>query len=689
MMYHLLEGGKENTVAFLGAGCSSVTQALAQASPFWNIPHFNFLSTSPTLDNRQRYPTYYHVLPTENGLNPGRVALMKSLHWKSAMILIETSDLFNLNANNLREEMVSAGLNQPELLILPQDNDFSGTLQQIKDADIRVLFGLFYEERGRRVVCELYRNGIHAPDHVWILPDWYHSKTWYLDGESGCKPEEMKEALDGYFAFDFAQLRPDVDKQLPTGKSVIEIAEEFQQEANISSNQSAIHAFQKYSAYGYDTVLAIAMLFHTMAEQLTKSGDIGRLNNFSYEDEHIVRLIREVLSQKNISFEGLTGYVQFYNLLSNDSEKREAEGYVEIRYYTQKERTCHLVRRYDNEANSLNELCPIPWTTNDGEPPVDIRPHRLMYSSVGIFVAIAVVTSIFLIITTVLILFNIHYRNHWLMKRSIPRLNEVILLGCLMLYSTVIVYGFDGQFFKFNSSSIACCYLRMTFLTIGFTFCYIGMLVKTCTQLVSHIIRKRFDNLIFVNAILIFGITLLADVVLLIIWFAVSPWKKTVKAVQDEGRAIFDREQCNPDDSWTYVVVLLVYKVVMLVIGIILTVIRIRLVKKRMEDSPYYDLISYSSGIGLCLATFGFVYVEDPGVEYALVSVSIILLVTCVLVVVFMKKVYIVLSGKAETRNSQGSFNDLAEIDRKELKELRTKSKSQRALIEKLLLEAR
>jgi O-antigen/teichoic acid export membrane protein len=229
----------------------------------------------------------------------------------------------------------------------------------------------------------------------------------------------------------------------------------------------------------------------------------------------------------------------------------------------------------------------------------------------------------------------------------------------------------------------------MTFLTIGFTFCYIGMLVKTCTQLVSHIIRKRFDNLIFVNAILIFGITLLADVVLLIIWFAVSPWKKTVKAVQDEGRAIFDREQCNPDDSWTYVVVLLVYKVVMLVIGIILTVIRIRLVKKRMEDSPYYDLISYSSGIGLCLATFGFVYVEDPGVEYALVSVSIILLVTCVLVVVFMKKVYIVLSGKAETRNSQGSFNDLAEIDRKELKELRTKSKSQRALIEKLLLEAR
>ena len=85
--------------------------------------------------------------------------------------------------------------------------------------------------------------------------------------------------------------------------------------------------------------------------------------------------------------------------------------------------------------------------------------------------------------------------------------------------------------------------------------------------------------------------------------------------------------------------VLVAYKVIMLVIGIILTLIRIRLVKKRTEDSPYYDLISFSSGIGLCLAVFGFVYIEDPGVEYAMVSVSIILLVTSVLVVVFVKKV--------------------------------------------------
>jgi hypothetical protein len=48
--------------------------------------------------------------------------------------------------------------------------------------------------------------------------------------------------------------------------------------------------------------------------------------------------------------------------------------------------------------------------------------------------------------------------------------------------------------------------------------------------------------------------------------------------------------------------------------------------------------------------------------------------------------VYIVLSGKGE-RNVQDSSNGLAEIDKTELRELRTRSKSQRSLIEKLLLE--
>lgn len=87
------------------------------------------------------------------------------------------------------------------------------------------------------------------------------------------------------------------------------------------------------------------------------------------------------------------------------------------------------------------------------------------------------IASIFIVITVVLLHFNIHYRNHWycylwsylaevdyclyrFIKRSVPRLNEVTLLGCLAIYLSVVLYGFDGQFFKFSGRSIACCYVR-------------------------------------------------------------------------------------------------------------------------------------------------------------------------------------------------------------------------------------
>ena len=36
------------------------------------------------------------MLPSENGLNPSRAAVMKSLDWSHSILLVEPSDLFDL-----------------------------------------------------------------------------------------------------------------------------------------------------------------------------------------------------------------------------------------------------------------------------------------------------------------------------------------------------------------------------------------------------------------------------------------------------------------------------------------------------------------------------------------------------------------------------------------------------------------
>jgi ABC-type branched-subunit amino acid transport system substrate-binding protein len=93
---NLLQSKKEKMVALLGGGCSTVTQCIAHATPLWNLVLFNFLSTSPALYNTDIYPYVYPVLPSENGLNPARVGVMKEFGWKKSILLIESSRIFDL-----------------------------------------------------------------------------------------------------------------------------------------------------------------------------------------------------------------------------------------------------------------------------------------------------------------------------------------------------------------------------------------------------------------------------------------------------------------------------------------------------------------------------------------------------------------------------------------------------------------
>jgi ABC-type branched-subunit amino acid transport system substrate-binding protein len=128
----LLQPKKEKLVALLGEGCSTVTQPIAHATPLWNLALFNFLSTSPALSNTDIYPHFYPVLPSENGLNPARVGVMQQFGWKKAIILIESSEIFDLNAKDLREEMEAAGIESPEFVLLPQNKKYDTIVQFVK-----------------------------------------------------------------------------------------------------------------------------------------------------------------------------------------------------------------------------------------------------------------------------------------------------------------------------------------------------------------------------------------------------------------------------------------------------------------------------------------------------------------------------------------------------------------------------
>ena len=87
---------------------------------------------------------------------------------------------------------------------------------------------------------------------------------------------------------------------------MFEVAEEFRDRRNLSLNTAALEAFNLHSSYGYDAAMAVGLLFHRLAEKLTETGEIERLNKFTYDDEALANTIHDTLVGQNFSFEGLT-----------------------------------------------------------------------------------------------------------------------------------------------------------------------------------------------------------------------------------------------------------------------------------------------------------------------------------------------------------------------------------------------
>jgi gamma-aminobutyric acid type B receptor len=346
------------------------------------------------------------------------------------------------------------------------------------------------------------------------------------------------------------------------------------------------------------------------------------------------------------------------------------------------------VFKYDNSNEKLTRIVEIPWTTKDGSQPVDVRPKEFKFSSNGIFIAMTILASLGIIAVLKLLMFNWKQRNHWALRKSIPRLNELMLLGALLVYATVILYGLDGQFFEFTDSSLVTCFLRTIFLAVGFTISYGAVLVRATSDIIELYVKMTYSSLLVILGTLLFGLLLLTDAIILIVWFAVDPWKKGQEILEQQGKVIYVREKCQSSDQfWGYS--LIVYKFIVFILCLVVTIVQVQVQKSKTTAAPSYaDVLACATGLALGFATFGFLFVSDPGLQYGFVSVCLILLVSSVLLLLFGKKVYTVWKGVPEpTVKQRQSTYELTEMDRGELKELRAKSCDLRTLVEKLLLE--
>ncbi|PFX22880.1 Gamma-aminobutyric acid type B receptor subunit 2 [Stylophora pistillata] len=620
-------------IMLLGAAFSPVSQPIADTAKYWNLVQVSYASTSPALSNRERYPRFFRTISSDLAFNPARAALLSKYGWKRVATLHqnEPSGIFSQATKELHKLLA-----QMKVEVVAGES-FTGKptrqLANIKEKEARIIIGSFYEPSARQVFCEAYKKQMFGKRFVWIIIGWYEDKWWEkrLDKENvDCSLSEMSQAVEGYLATDHMKLNEDdITSQNKTisGWTAEQYANEFKRLANIS----AVHE----SSFAYDATWAIAWAFNKSIKRLADRGKF--LENFTYTDTEMADVVQEALN--STSFLGVTGLVSF-------TKNGERIGYIQIEQLQDGE--SKRVAVYDPTTNSvtMNKREPIRWQGSG--PPRDrtIRVDELKSISRALYGFMSTLAVLGIFLGLVFLLINFWYRERRIIKMSSPRLNNVIVVGCIMTYFSVILFGLDGGLIPTEEYGKVCI-ARAWIMSIGFTLAFGAMFAKTWRV---HAIFKSLtpkkkvirDEHLF----LIIGAIVLLDILLLSLWSGIEPMHTGYQRFIDEMQLKDDKEiiprleHCESKNLSYWLGAVYAFKGLLLVFGVFLAWETRAVTIPALNDSRYIGMSVYNvvilSILGVAITS---VIRDHQDATFAITAVFIIFCTTLTLCFVFVPKV--------------------------------------------------
>ncbi|XP_041354156.1 gamma-aminobutyric acid type B receptor subunit 1-like [Gigantopelta aegis] len=494
-------------IAIFGASRSPVTEATARSSHHWNLLQISSISSSPALSDKNIYPRFFRTNSPELSFNAPRMDFIKQFGWKKIATMHGSDHLFALPIENMIELLRSNNIEIIRSEIITKNP----TLQvaNLKKYGARIIIALFYESVARQVFCEAYKIGFYGPKIVWIISGWYESSWWQpRSGESlDCTTEQMGRAAEGAVSMKRIHISPLNEKTIGgiVPRDFFSLLDK-----RTNSKKFIGHAFLPKT---YDAVWALSLALNATMTNLTHSGSSKGLENFTYSDQDMADLI--VGELKNVRFMGLPGLITF-------NEHHDAVSSVFVRRL--QDLKVLKVGLFDPTMNAgvrikwQNPQMPIRW--KDGRTPKDSmtiyeRTERLSLSS---YVTMCCLAGAGIILNIGFLFFNVHYRHARMVKMSSPRLNNLTLVGCFLLYLVPLL----GEYAITDSRAL--CMLRFIILVVGFSLAYGALFVKTWRVYVIFTNSTKQKNIVTdTKLIVMLGLLVLFNVLVLCVWFTVDP----------------------------------------------------------------------------------------------------------------------------------------------------------------------
>ncbi|XP_041355043.1 gamma-aminobutyric acid type B receptor subunit 1-like [Gigantopelta aegis] len=139
-------------ITILGAGCSVVTEVVAETAYLWNLISISYSSSSTTLSDQKQFPGFFRVTVSESQMNYARVAIVNHYKWTRVAVLYHSDSIFTKMINNIKILMDENNIMIKRFLF---KKDYRSRLRELKKFDARIIIGGFYMDIGRQVFCEV------------------------------------------------------------------------------------------------------------------------------------------------------------------------------------------------------------------------------------------------------------------------------------------------------------------------------------------------------------------------------------------------------------------------------------------------------------------------------------------------------------------------------------------------------
>ena len=426
-----------NVVGLIGLVCPAVLLRLSNLAsyPPIDIVHITSSTTPPGITDNSRSAgigRLFQIAPPSTVFNDVVVALMKKYSWTNISV-IRQADSVSIEHDHIATDFQEKVMEDDELDIAMYSEVGSGLAQFVQDvkvSGVRIIYVSVSTLEARELVCLLYHNNVLWPDYVWIFHDF--SVESLLSNTSDCSMENMQRALEGVILLHH-QVDSDSSRAIDHvnytyGEYYARYSERLR---SISPQPVCNKESEIFNANAlHDSVIAFAYALNK-----SLGSDISCLGRLGDENCSTTGEVADNLAQVN--FSGAGGEVSFNNVtheLTVDSR---------VNIFQVFNGSLVLIAQFDGAITERNQSLSNVRNTFES---------NIVRLSLALPLSTLVVVGLCIVITLIIFILFVIYRNSNEIKATSPLLSYIILFACFLLYTsagiTAVRHGFaSGQIY--------------------------------------------------------------------------------------------------------------------------------------------------------------------------------------------------------------------------------------------------